>query len=1723
MKKLKKALSIVLVLSMILGLTLTVNAGMSNTVSTGVKPTDGTTTGQPFVSGTGGSTNFRIPALATLSDGTLVAAADARWNQTGDGWGLDTIVSRSADDGASWRYTFANYLGDNENVYNSDSTAFIDPALAVTSDDTIYMLVDLYPHGTYIGNVKAGTGFDSNGHLLLRTSSGSSYDYYVGDFTNGKASIYQTNGTEVSGYTVDEYYNITGDECDTNLFFSDSPYQVLSTSYLYLTKSTDGGETWSAPQMLNSQVKDSDDMFYGVGPGRGLVTSTGRIIFPCYTYTTQDGNTSVIYSDDGGVTWTRSKDMSNQSSEAALVEADGNIYMFTRHGGYYVSKDNGATWGSRQSVSGISYTTTCQLSAITYSETINGQTAILLSAPTSGRTTGKIFVGLVQEDGSISWDYTYSVNDSGYYAYSCLTELSDGSVGLLYENASGSITYTNVAITDIASGAEIGNDGENTNICSDSETGVEVNFGSIEVKGITVKETEVADLAGKTYVAYDITPEGYKNAADVTIPLTGELQKSEKLTGFVVEEDGEIKQIIGTNNGDSYIFTAPHFSVMGVMALDDSGETSTETKDVTLYVGQSTTITDSTGNYESSYTGSGLDTGIAKADVKGTTVEGGTTKTLGSTVSMNSNGTYTGVISDGNGNYLVYTTKERSSSGTYEVSTTKDISEATEWTITRNSSNGSTTYAISYDGKRLTRNTSGTVYTSDSSSSTWRYSGTDGFYYSNNNTNKYLVYDNGWSIKETSGSKSFLYSVTTTTTDPVDATTITFTGVAEGTTSVVVGNTKYNITVKEAPDYVDLSTTPFTSGTGQYSGQKVTKLTTSVNVSYDLNLSISGSSIVWSSADESIAKVDQNGTITGVSAGETTVTCTVDEVAYIIPVVVVSDSYGGSYDYTCDIRISEITSTTVRYSLNLSTNLLDAQEGEAIYLGYNYPFCINFFGVEDEGYALTYMASTNSAGNYYSLYEVSALSDLAAYNGGAIKNQYNSAGFNTSDVDTMLWYAINNGYHGTMGWTRTTTYTGSSIYSDLTFRSEKLPTVEKTIKTVNGTAYTEGMTAKAGDEIVYDVTVTQYATTEAITYSNVTLKDNLSGATFSTNNSATVSPSLSNNTLTANKTYSYTVTYTITNDDLDTDIINTVDLSYSYSGQYSEGNYGGEAKAEAKISAPSFTPDDIVIDFGLPVVIDYSQNHGRYDIVRGTATYGTVTVEDNKVTYTPNTVLQGVDTVTLTNTKNSTVTFKVYPATTVYYEEGFAELTGWTGGSKGSGTQATQIAGASTDEYGYDSKYAEEKTGESNGTEAVSSTIGDDAVFTFTGTGVDIYANCTTETGAISIMVKDSNNAIVKILQIDTSTGIAGNATTGQDVTSFSLPVASVSGLTHGTYTVTIRHSKSSAEDSGVAVKLDGFRVYGTLENSGNTVYTADKEDDPVFIELRDKVLKALTVDTENSKYADDIAEDVYAQVYATTQSTEGAIVISNNTSYFGKDVQDLLDNGPKNELFLRQNESVVFKVTTDREVQIGLKAATGTAKYTIADNGSVSEEKELTSSTDMFYTVVNASDSKEEHVITITNKGSGILSITKVKICDDPAAALGALTEEDLAVALAAMGYGEDSADPSEPEEPEVTYADAALTVQVNNTSTVLTKNGIVDETATFTAAEIEEAAESLVADGYTLQGTVYTDVDVSYGKSDTVMFIASENAVEQEPANIIIQVVNSVKNFFEKIFGRR
>lgn len=466
------------------------------TDESGIKPEDGVSEGSPFVYNQP-SQLYRIPNLVTLDDGTLIAQADARWDGAMDGGGNDSMVARSTDGGATWHYSMLTYYPDNGNKFDKASTSICDSALA-TDGVNVYSLSTFFPAGYALNESSANAqpvgdkAFDSNGRLLLRRN-GSGYDYYLGEFdkdgSEGRALIYSNDGTPVKGYTVDHdfYLYIDGSKRGT-LFYSDCEFQTVKTTFLIFRSSTDGGQTWSDMKLVD--VKYNDEQFCGVGPGRGLVTSDGTIIFGCYSWNGTNGSqaSSFIYSKDGGETWTRTESLPdlkywidytlawNGTSECQPVELDdGTIRLFCRtarrrivyadakkdsNGNYYwvnATEDGGGPIHIDSQFNGQDFdiTENNQYSVIKYSKKVlwdgDYYTMLIASHANGGgatRANGTLTFLLLNTNNDVVNAVQYQYTTGGF-GYSCLTELPNGQIAVLYEDADDFSTLRYFEFPDI--------------------------------------------------------------------------------------------------------------------------------------------------------------------------------------------------------------------------------------------------------------------------------------------------------------------------------------------------------------------------------------------------------------------------------------------------------------------------------------------------------------------------------------------------------------------------------------------------------------------------------------------------------------------------------------------------------------------------------------------------------------------------------------------------------------------------------------------------------------------------------------------------------------------------------------------------------------------------------------------------------------------------------------------------------------------------------------------------------------------------------------------------------------------------------------------------------------------------------------------------------------------------------------------------------------------------
>ena len=447
------------------------------------------------------------------------------------------------------------------------------------------------------------------------------------------------------------------------------------------------------------------------------------------------------------------------------------------------------------------------------------------------------------------------------------------------------------------------------------------------------------------------------------------------------------------------------------------------------------------------------------------------------------------------------------------------------------------------------------------------------------------------------------------------------------------------------------------------------------------------------------------------------------------------------------------------------------------------------------------------------------------------------------------------------------------------------------------------------------------------------------------------------------------------------------------------------------------TAKDYVVDFGLPLKIanmfdesshDYFANPNEpleLNAEKSSIKYGELQIGgtgyNTVLTYTlkENVTIDAVETVVL-NVKykfgefgetiiNLQKTIRIIPATTVYYEDDLVTFknsngnTGAAAAEAGVGTWYTvgqkssetvyqaldKLGDNAANNYGFDPAY-EECSQFSLGSAVkvtVDSTISSEscptATFTFKGTGFDIISLTDYQSGAIYVDVYKGNSTEERVKGFFVNNYYGYKQVDGKWVVDteannnalYQIPVMKVSGLDYGTYTVVINVRYYSFQDvqknGSYSFWLDAIRVYDPAGTTAiNNEYLKDDEGYPQYIKLRDKIA------------------DTSAEVKTTVFIDGGNVA----------DIATYANYGPNNEVYLANGQAISFKLEGNLDkiasVQIGAKAPNGTAAMSFGD-----KTQNIATATEMYYDITDYA--KDGNVVTITNTGSGILSLTNVKV----------------------------------------------------------------------------------------------------------------------------------------------
>lgn len=1135
-------------------------------------------------------------------------------------------------------------------------------------------------------------------------------------------------------------------------------------------------------------------------------------------------------------------------------------------------------------------------------------------------------------------------------------------------------------------------------------------------------ELDGKKVAGAWNIELTTENGSYTDSATVSIPV-GKEWLSYKLTGGVLESDGTTVTSDPNSKVENGVltFTAKHFSTVVVLAEEKQQE-------ITVTVG---------GTYELPLAGNGtnetskvLDDTYATVEVKHEYQEAKETLTKNDSLS----GVTKVYISNDGKNFLSVSGNSLSNETTF--------ADATEWTV-EEYNNNEEYYLKSSNGYYLIASRTryfGVYYYSlelinrtkpggSDSNYRWKYT-SNGF--NNSSYNSYYIIHSssetsGWDLSR-SDSSTRGYAYTLVPTEEVNKTTITFTGKSEGSTQVEIDGVLYNINVVAVPTgaMTDTSLTleywitnsMVYDGTSPSTNHTKSITTTTTGANTDEGIAIEGiaPSPAYTFFDGTVTvyywqamRLDKDNKQTDTSGDDETADgTTFTHVRY----------HAGAWQYkTLDgtwhyflstdqavayylqkTKVTTEVETYVKdwgYGTNGTTPDTSSHKGQvALTVAVVYPD-----GTVSPAEKNMYSKSTTIF-NYWDGRDIGI---IAPKNNEdyTISKITVTDGTRDKNTDNNVWYISD-----TITWEKTTLDDGVTKWYN---EREVWNKSSGTTPMVNGKNSKETWSAKNTAKLVliYLEAAKKESNLNVVYYDDTYSKEIISSQIVMSYTQGQEPPTYLNSLKNSGTVTPGTITladdaYVTNSSGVDQTFNKNVATVPGVAAQYRSGLYkydsaeisedGKTLTLHYKISANNLKKY-YVVDFGLPVqfeLTDLVDDTNLSKVRISTVTGGNVTYDEatKTFTYTPTEVLKSLATASIaisyTGKEEAILTVGFIPASTVYYEEGFASYSAnWVSeGTAHGAQQAKEPYGQATNSYGFDPAYRE-NSANSEGTVARTTTVGSDATFKFNGTGLELYLR----TKNTSVNAEDVTNHSYMLVQVYEGS----EATTDHlkrmsfvDVNNlfvakdtgygYNTPCWTVNDMALNDYTVVVRFVK------GQELAIDGFRVTGTQGERYEKAYARDGEANMQTAEIRNMVLAEANVPAlADNWYV--VGNKVIDAVFDESDTITGAMILSNDGS--GTDTvtvdKELVNIGPKNEIYLNQGEAVVMQLTGSYDsVQVGMRSLTGEAvSYKI--NGTSAT---MNSTVDMYYKVVPV-----EGKLVIQNVSGGILALTRLKVTSKTAA----------------------------------------------------------------------------------------------------------------------------------------
>ena len=320
----------------------------------------------PFLPRDNGSRVYRIPAMIVADDGSIVVAADKRYDRyddIGNSHVIDIVIRRSTDGGKTWSTPVVIAKGENTTANGGEDSrcGFGDPSLVKGKDGKLYCLFAAGNEGYFKGQKGMCMSISTDNGVTWSSGEGNPP---VDLYRSGAIKNVSTVGE--AGYGLYDYFVTSGrglyiPEDDILMYLIPAQTMTSATEHTgdsqdYIFYSRDGGESWYFSETPMVQGGDEAKIIQmNDGSLFGSIRKQNPRRFNTATYTKNDDGKTLSF--NFGTQWDNSQlsqasqnnqDIFYYQRETETGKTDVIIHSITtgNHANFklFYSTDKGANW-----------------------------------------------------------------------------------------------------------------------------------------------------------------------------------------------------------------------------------------------------------------------------------------------------------------------------------------------------------------------------------------------------------------------------------------------------------------------------------------------------------------------------------------------------------------------------------------------------------------------------------------------------------------------------------------------------------------------------------------------------------------------------------------------------------------------------------------------------------------------------------------------------------------------------------------------------------------------------------------------------------------------------------------------------------------------------------------------------------------------------------------------------------------------------------------------------------------------------------------------------------------------------------------------------------------------------------------------------------------------------------------------------------------------------------